>query len=130
MSFIFALKMALVPALIGAVTLAGRRWGATVAGWLSAFPIVSGPILYFIALDQGAAFVARAAVGTLSAVVPPCRSPSRSTTLNPWTVALPALIGERFGACANTTDGEAITTPTTSTRATKLIPRMDLPFQG
>ena len=69
MSFIFALKLALVPALIGAVTLAGRRWGATVAGWLSAFPIVSGPILYFIALDQGAAFVARAAVGTLSAVL-------------------------------------------------------------
>jgi hypothetical protein len=69
MSFILALKLALVPALIGAVTLAGRRWGATVAGWLSAFPIVSGPILYFIALDQGAAFVARAAVGTLSAVL-------------------------------------------------------------
>lgn len=69
MSFILALKLALVPALIGAVTLAGRHWGATMAGWLSAFPIVSGPILYFIALDQGAAFVARAAVGTLAAVL-------------------------------------------------------------
>ena len=69
MSFILALKLALVPALIGAVTLAGRRWGPTVAGWLSAFPIVAGPILFFLALEQGATFVARAAVGTLSAVI-------------------------------------------------------------
>jgi len=69
MSFILALKLALVPALIGAVTLAGRRWGPTVAGWLSAFPIVAGPILFFLALEHGSAFVARAAVGTLSAVI-------------------------------------------------------------
>ncbi len=69
MSFVLALKLALVPALIGAVTLAGRRWGPSVAGWLSAFPIVAGPILYFIAVEQGSMFVARAAVGTLSAVL-------------------------------------------------------------
>jgi hypothetical protein len=69
MTLILVLKLALVPMLIGAVTLAGRRWGATVAGWLSAFPIVSGPILLFIALEQGADFVARAALGTLSAVL-------------------------------------------------------------
>jgi hypothetical protein len=69
MTFIVVLKLALVPMLIGAVTLAGRRWGATVAGWLSAFPIVSGPILFFVALEQGAGFVARAALGTLSAVL-------------------------------------------------------------
>lgn len=69
MNLILVLKLLLVPALIAGVTLAGRRWGAAVAGWLSAFPVVSAPILFFIALDQGAGFAAHAAVGTLSAVL-------------------------------------------------------------
>jgi len=69
MDAVLILKLVLVPALIALVTLAGRRWGPGVAGWLSAFPIVAGPILWFIALEQGAAFAAQAAVGTLSAVL-------------------------------------------------------------
>lgn len=69
MSLILAMKLGLVPALIGGVTLAGRRWGPAVAGWLSAFPVVAGPILFFIAMDQGTAFAAQAAAGTLSAVL-------------------------------------------------------------
>jgi hypothetical protein len=69
MSVMFILKLILVPALIAGVTLAGRRWGPGVAGWLSAFPVVSGPILLFMALEQGPTFTARAAVGTLSAVL-------------------------------------------------------------
>ena len=66
---VFALKLFLVPLLIWLVTLAGRRWGPGVAGWLSAFPIVAGPILFALTLEQGAAFAARAAEGTLLAVV-------------------------------------------------------------
>jgi len=66
---VLLLKLVLVPALIAGVTFAGRRWGPAVAGWLSAFPIVAGPILWFIALEQGVAFAAQAAVGTLSAVL-------------------------------------------------------------
>lgn len=69
MGMIVMLKLTLVPALMAAVTLAGRRWGPAVAGWLSAFPVVSGPILLIMALEQGAAFTATAAVGTLSAVL-------------------------------------------------------------
>ncbi len=69
MSAIILLKLALVPALIAMVTLAGRRWGASVAGWLSAFPVVSAPILFFVALEQGPLFAAQAATATLSAVV-------------------------------------------------------------
>ncbi len=65
MTAVLLLKLFLVPALIALVTLAGRRWGPAVAGWLSAFPVVAGPILGFIALEQGAAFAARAAIGTL-----------------------------------------------------------------
>jgi hypothetical protein len=69
MSAVLALKLTLVPALIAGVTLAGRRWGPAVAGWLSAFPVVSAPILLFLALEHGAAFTASAAAGTLSAVL-------------------------------------------------------------
>jgi len=63
------LKLLLVPSLIALVTLAGRRWGPSVAGWLSAFPIVSGPILLAIALEQGSDFAAVAAANTLLAVL-------------------------------------------------------------
>ncbi|WP_083941014.1 hypothetical protein [Pseudoduganella violaceinigra] len=69
MNSILALKLFLVPFLIYAVTLAGRRWGPAVAGWLSAFPIVAGPILLAIALEQGSGFAAAAAEGTLMAVL-------------------------------------------------------------
>jgi hypothetical protein len=69
MNAVLALKLTLVPLLIYLVTLAGRRWGPAVAGWLSAFPIVAGPILFALTLEQGAAFAARAAEGTLLAVV-------------------------------------------------------------
>ena len=69
MDSVLALKLFLVPSLIYAVTLAGRRWGPAVAGWLSAFPIVAGPILLAISLEQGAPFAAAAAEGTLMAVL-------------------------------------------------------------
>lgn len=69
MSIVLALKLALVPSLIAGVTLAGRRWGPNVAGWLSAFPVVSAPILFFIAMEQGASFAATASVATLSGVL-------------------------------------------------------------
>lgn len=39
------------------------------AGWLSAFPVVAGPVLFFIAIDQGIDFAAQAAAATLSAVL-------------------------------------------------------------
>lgn len=63
-----ALKLFLVPSLIFAITLAGRRWGPAVAGWLSGFPVVSAPVLFFLATEQGPSFAATAAAATLSAV--------------------------------------------------------------
>ena len=69
MSTLLLFKLLLVPTLIAGITLAGRRWGPAVAGWLSAFPVVAGPILFFIAMEQGAPFAADAAVGTLSALL-------------------------------------------------------------
>lgn len=60
-----ALKLLVTPALIGAASLAGRRWGDAVAGWLIALPLVSGPTLLFIELDHGRRFAAATAVGSL-----------------------------------------------------------------
>jgi hypothetical protein len=60
------LKLVLVPGLIALVTLAGRRFGARIGGWLNALPLVAGPVLFFLALEQGEAFVARAALATLT----------------------------------------------------------------
>src|SRR4030095_12526701 len=61
-----ALKLALTPALIGLVSLAGRRWGPGVSGWRVGFPLTSGPIAFFLALDHGVRFAAAAAVGSMT----------------------------------------------------------------
>jgi hypothetical protein len=58
------LKLTLTPLLVGGASLAARRWGPAVAGWIVALPLTSGPVLFFVALDHGTAFAAQAAVGT------------------------------------------------------------------
>lgn len=63
------LKLFLVPALIYIVTMAGRKWGPTVAGWMAAFPVVAGPILMVFTAEHGVQFGSRAAQGTLLAVL-------------------------------------------------------------
>jgi hypothetical protein len=60
------LKLVLTPALIGTATLAGRRWGQSVGGWLVGLPLTTGPVAFFIALDQGEVFAAAAALGSLA----------------------------------------------------------------
>jgi len=62
------IKLLLVPSLIAAITLIGRRWGPGIAGLLSGFPIVAGPILLLIAIEQGPHFAALAANGSLITV--------------------------------------------------------------
>jgi len=69
MTTVLILKLCLVPSLIYLVTLIGRRWGPNAAGWFSALPIVAGPILLTMALEQGRPFVATAAANTLLAVI-------------------------------------------------------------
>lgn len=61
-----ALKLALTPALIAAASLAGRRWGPAISGWLVGLPFTSGPIAFFLALAHGAPFAAADAAGTLA----------------------------------------------------------------
>jgi len=59
------LKLTLTPLLVGGASLAARRWGPAISGWIVSLPLTSGPVLFFLALDPGPAFAAQAAVGTL-----------------------------------------------------------------
>ncbi len=63
------LKLVLTPVLIAAASLAGRRWGQGVGGWLVGLPLTSGPVAFFLALDQGAGFAAAVAVGSLAGAI-------------------------------------------------------------
>jgi len=64
-----ALKLLLVPAFLALLTLAGRLFGPGIAGWLAGLPLVAGPILLVLALENGGAFAALAATATVAAVL-------------------------------------------------------------
>ncbi|WP_328941881.1 hypothetical protein OG259_09645 [Streptomyces sp. NBC_00250] len=66
---ILLLKLVLAPALVVASTLAGRRWGPSVAGTLVVLPIVAGPILFIAHLEHGREFTADAASASLLGLV-------------------------------------------------------------
>ncbi|WP_250455296.1 hypothetical protein [Caballeronia sp. ATUFL_M2_KS44] len=86
-----ALKLTLVPLFLLVVSMSGRWWGPSIAGWLAGLPVVAGPILYLLTLSHGAAFGARAATLSLAAILASeafnfayawtCRS-------RPWPIAL------------------------------------------
>jgi hypothetical protein len=63
------IKLLLTPALIGIVSLMGRRWGPSVSGWFIGLPLTSAPIVLFFALDHGTTFAAHAAQGTLLGLI-------------------------------------------------------------
>jgi hypothetical protein len=63
------LKLVLTPVLIAAASVAGRRWGQAVGGWLVGLPLTSGPVAFFLALDHGAGFAAAAAFGSLAGAI-------------------------------------------------------------
>jgi hypothetical protein len=69
----FLLKLFLVPIFIAAVSLAGQRWGPTFSGWLIGLPLTSGPVAFFLALEQGTRFAAQASqsimVGIMSVFI-------------------------------------------------------------
>ncbi|WP_306323721.1 MULTISPECIES: hypothetical protein [unclassified Streptomyces] len=64
-----AVKVVVTPLLIGGASLAGRRWGHQVGGWLVALPLTSGPVAFFLATDHGNAFAGHAAVGMLAGTI-------------------------------------------------------------
>ena len=69
MPLLLLLKLTLTPILVGGASLAARRWGPTIGGWIVALPLTSGPVLLFIALEHGPSFAADTSVGTLLGLV-------------------------------------------------------------
>lgn len=63
-------KIVLAPVLIGLVSLAGRKWGPGIAGWLLGLPLNAGPVLIFLVLEQGHGFASTAAIGSLLGIIP------------------------------------------------------------
>ena len=66
---LLALKLVLTPAVMVGATLAGRRWGGAVSGWLIGLPLTSGPLVLVLTLEHGRHFAARTAVGSLSGAI-------------------------------------------------------------
>lgn len=63
------LRLALVPTAVWLASLAARRWGHAVSGYLGGLPLIGGPITLFLALDHGLDFAARSALFTLGAIL-------------------------------------------------------------
>jgi len=63
---IFLLKLILAPLIIGSASLAGRKWGPAVSGWIVGLPLTSGPVVFFVALSHDRAFAFEAVRGVLS----------------------------------------------------------------
>ena len=66
---ILALKVVLTPVLIGGASLAGRRWGEGIGGWLVDLPFTAGPVAFFLALEYGPGAAAASALGSLAGVI-------------------------------------------------------------
>lgn len=63
---ILVLKLVLAPVIIGSASLAGRKWGPAVSGWIVGMPLTSGPVIFLVALSHDVSFAANAALGVIS----------------------------------------------------------------
>lgn len=63
---ILVLKLVMAPVIIGSASLAGRKWGPAVSGWIVGMPLTSGPVIFFVALSHDTSFAADTALGVIS----------------------------------------------------------------
>jgi len=87
---ILALKLILSPIIIGSASLAGRKWGHAVSGWLIGLPLTSGPVIFFLSLSHDKSFVMTSVLGTLSggfSLVAFCLSYAWLSTRFRWPIA-------------------------------------------
>lgn len=91
------LKLLVIPGFLLLISVAGKRWGPSVAGWLSGLPVVVGPILLFLAIEQGQAFAAQSAKAALSAMFAMiafciCYAHVAQRTAWPWALTMSLLV--------------------------------------
>lgn len=87
------LKLIVTPVLIGTASLAGRRWGHSISGWIIALPLTTGPITFFLALTHGPSFAALSAAGTVAGGLSQAAfalTYARSASHWRWQITLPA----------------------------------------
>jgi hypothetical protein len=63
------IKLIITPLVVLAASLAARRWGDVVGGWLVGLPLTSAPVSVFLAIEQGPSFAAQAADGSIAGVL-------------------------------------------------------------
>jgi hypothetical protein len=68
MTPVLFLKLLLVPFAVWLASLAARRWGHAVSGYLGGLPMIGGPITLYLAIDYGTEFAAHSAMVTMAAV--------------------------------------------------------------
>ena len=62
-------KLLTTPFFIGAITLLEKKWGTWIAGLLGGFPVIAGPIIAFLAIENGWAFATSAAISAMSSII-------------------------------------------------------------
>lgn len=88
---VLMLKLILAPIIIGSASLAGRKWGSAVSGWLIGLPLTSGPVMFFLSLSQDVDFLRSSILGTLSggfALVAFCLMYAWLATHFHWSIAM------------------------------------------
>jgi hypothetical protein len=63
------IKIILMPIVMAIVSHAIKKWGPTMAGIISCLPWVAGPILIFIAVEQGSLFAAHTIPGVMVGIL-------------------------------------------------------------
>jgi len=64
-----AIKLVSVPIFILTISMIAHRWGPSIGGVVLGLPLTSGPILFFLALEQGTNFAAASALATLMGLI-------------------------------------------------------------
>jgi hypothetical protein len=62
-------KLVCTPLLLLGASIAARRWGEAIGGFLVGLPLTSGPVSVFLALEHGPAFAVQATSGSLIATI-------------------------------------------------------------
>ena len=110
------LKIAVPPILVAVISLAARWWGPTVGALLMGLPWLTGPVLFFLAMDKGAGFGVDACTGIELGVVCICAfmlAYGAATAFAPWPVCL-AAAAAAFAAAAWATQGVEIALTTSA----------------
>jgi hypothetical protein len=113
------LKLAAPPVLVAAISLAARLWGPTVGALLMGLPWLTGPVLFFLTLDNGEAFGVAACTGIELGMLCVCAfvlAYGLASAVAPWPGCL-AIAAGAFAACAWATRDIAIGLPTAAAAA-------------